>query len=69
MARNQYVGTCYRCGLTVEPGTGHFERHEGKWRTQHAYFGARGAVTCADAKGKARKVASEKVDHCQDAAS
>ena len=34
--RNQHAGTCYRCGKTVEPGAGHFERHKGKWRTQHA---------------------------------
>lgn len=37
--RNQYPDPCYRCGQTVEPGAGHFERHPtsfGKWRTQHA---------------------------------
>ena len=38
--RNQYPGTCYRCGLRVEAGAGHFERIKGggpvKWRTQHA---------------------------------
>jgi hypothetical protein len=34
--RNKYRGTCYRCGKTVEPGDGHFERFEGRWRTQHA---------------------------------
>lgn len=34
--RNKYAGTCYRCGQRVEPGKGHFERHEGGWRTQHA---------------------------------
>jgi hypothetical protein len=34
--RNQYPGTCYRCGLVVEAGDGHFERHAGGWRTQHA---------------------------------
>lgn len=34
--RNRYAGTCYRCGLIVEPGQGHFERHQGGWRTQHA---------------------------------
>lgn len=34
--RNQYAGTCYRCGKTVSPGEGHFERHAGGWRTQHA---------------------------------
>ena len=34
--RNRFAGTCYRCGLRVEPGAGHFERHKGGWRTQHA---------------------------------
>ena len=34
--RNKYAGTCYRCGKTVAPGDGHFERHQGGWRTQHA---------------------------------
>jgi hypothetical protein len=34
--RNQYPGKCYRCGETVAAGAGHFERHNGGWRTQHA---------------------------------
>jgi len=34
--RNRFAGTCYRCGKTVEPGAGHFERHGHGWRTQHA---------------------------------
>ena len=34
--RNKYAGPCYRCGQTVAPGDGHFERHNGGWRTQHA---------------------------------
>ncbi len=34
--RNKYPGVCYRCGRTVEKGAGHFERHKGGWRTQHA---------------------------------
>lgn len=34
--RNKYPGTCYRCGKRVEAGAGHFERHNGGWRTQHA---------------------------------
>lgn len=34
--RNKYSGTCYRCGERVEVGAGHFERHAGGWRTQHA---------------------------------
>jgi len=34
--RNRYPGLCYRCGLRVEPGDGHFERLDGGWSTQHA---------------------------------
>ena len=34
--RNRYAGTCYRCGHRVAPGAGHFERHKGGWRAQHA---------------------------------
>ncbi len=34
--RNRYPGICYRCGERVEPNAGHFERHAGGWRTQHA---------------------------------
>lgn len=34
--RNQYPGTCYRCGQHVEAGAGHFERFFGQWRVQHA---------------------------------
>lgn len=35
--RNKYPGQCYRCGETVAPGAGHFERKPGGgWRTQHA---------------------------------
>jgi len=34
--RNKFAGTCYRCGETVKAGEGHFERHAGRWRTQHA---------------------------------
>ena len=34
--RNKYPGTCYRCGKPVAVGEGHFERHQGGWRTQHA---------------------------------
>ena len=34
--RNKYPGTCYRCNKRVEKGDGHFERHKGSWRTQHA---------------------------------
>lgn len=44
--RNKYPGTCYRCGLPVAPGEGHFElisnaKREkwctnAKWLLQHA---------------------------------
>lgn len=34
--RNRYPGFCYRCGKPVPKGTGHFERFQGGWRTQHA---------------------------------
>lgn len=37
--RNQFPGTCYRCGERVEAGAGHFELASTKpraWRTQHA---------------------------------
>lgn len=34
--RNRYPGICYRCSERVEAGAGHFERHNGGWRTQHA---------------------------------
>lgn len=34
--RNKFQGICYRCAQIVENGTGHFERHQGTWRVQHA---------------------------------
>ena len=34
--RNKHPGTCYRCGGHVAAGKGHFERHNGSWRVQHA---------------------------------
>lgn len=34
--RNKHPGTCYRCKFRVEAGQGHFERHAGGWRVQHA---------------------------------
>lgn len=30
--RNRHAGTCYRCGLRVEVGEGHFERVTAKRR-------------------------------------
>lgn len=34
--RNKYPGICYRCHKPVAKGDGHFERHLGGWRVQHA---------------------------------
>ena len=34
--RNKHPGKCYRCGDLVKKGQGHFERHQGGWRLQHA---------------------------------
>ena len=34
--RNRYPGICYYCKSAVAKGAGHFERHQGKWRTIHA---------------------------------
>lgn len=34
--RNKFGGICYRCGAYCEKGKGHFERHQGKFRVQHA---------------------------------
>ncbi len=53
VARNQYPGLCYKCCLTVAPGTGHFERHAGGWRVKHGIYPGDGRVTCAEAKANA----------------
>ena len=52
--RNKHPGTCYRCGLPVAIGEGHFERHAGRWRTQHASCAvlARHAKAIAAATGE-----------------
>lgn len=34
--RNKHPGTCYRCGQFCDKGQGHFERHKGTFRVQHA---------------------------------
>jgi hypothetical protein len=34
--RNKHPGVCYRCGQHCAAGDGHFERHKGGWRVQHA---------------------------------
>ena len=49
--RNKYPGTCYRCHGHVAAGAGHFERHQGGWRTQHAQ--------CAIQYREARRAAQE----------
>lgn len=40
--RNRYAGICYKCGCTVPPGYGFFERHNGRWRVQ--------CVKCCDGR-------------------
>ncbi len=34
--RNKYPGPCYKCHVWVDARAGHFERHKGGWRIQHA---------------------------------
>ena len=50
--RNEFGGHCYKCGLWVEKGTGHFNRKNGKWRVHHALSHNRGknAMSCEEAK-------------------
>lgn len=52
MARNQFEGICYVCGIVVRPGTGHFERVSGGWRVKHANVDGDGRVTCEMAKNE-----------------
>lgn len=47
--RNKFGGGCYKCGLWVRPGTGHFERYKGRWRAQHGLHIGEGRVTCTEA--------------------
>jgi len=47
--RNRHGGSCYKCGEWVSPGTGHFERHNGGWRVQHALVSGDGRMTCVQA--------------------
>jgi hypothetical protein len=51
--RNRYGGDCYKCGLWVKLGTGHFERHKGRWRTQHGLHRGEGRITCDEATAEA----------------
>lgn len=50
MARNKYAGDCYECGLTVAPGTGHFEKNGSGWRVKHANVPGDGRITCVQAE-------------------
>lgn len=47
--RNKFGSECYKCGLWVAPGTGHFERHGRSWRVQHGLHPGHGRVTCEEA--------------------
>ncbi len=58
--RNKFGGTCYKCGLWVTPGTGHFERHKGRWRTQHGIHPGHGRITCDEAARNAVQSEVEK---------
>lgn len=60
MARNNYDGRCYLCGLTVRAGTGHFERHNGGWRVKHANVAGHGRITCGMAALNAEQAAALK---------
>jgi hypothetical protein len=57
--RNQYSGTCYKCGTLVEPDDGYFERHKHGWRVQH--------VRCKDSESSftsfAEAVGAEEVEN------
>lgn len=55
--RNKFPGPCYRCGKIVLKGAGHFERHQGGWRTQHADC----AVKAKELKRAALRAQAEKV--------
>lgn len=59
MARNNYDARRYQCGLPVKAGTGHFERHFGRWRTKHANVSGHDRVTCEMAKLQAENEAKE----------
>jgi hypothetical protein len=52
--RNKFPGTCYRCGLPVAAGAGHFERSGGGWRTQHADCAIRWRGEAAPSREDAR---------------
>jgi hypothetical protein len=58
LMRNKFPGVCYRCGKIVSAGDGHFERHLGKWRTQHASC----AIQARSAKKNADVLAAPDAD-------
>lgn len=62
--RNKYPGICYRCGETVAPKDGHFERFQGSWRTQHASCAItfRRLELRSKQDGKAGKIARRKLN-------
>lgn len=56
--RNKHGGTCYRCNEWCDPGKGHFERRNGRWRVQHEscrlnVYAAREAVWHSEGFAKA----------------
>ena len=53
--RNKFGGSCYKCGLPVTPGIGHFERHAGRWRVRHGLHSGQGRVTCDEARDENAK--------------
>lgn len=53
--RNKYPGTCYRCNAHVAAGAGHFERHKGGWRTQHADCAIKAKQAKAQAQAQAQQ--------------
>lgn len=60
MARNKYAGRCYCCGQWIEPGFGHFERHNGGWRIK--------CVKCASGrvvKGWTQEQVFEWEEYCE----
>ena len=62
--RNQFPGTCYRCGLPVPAGEGHFEKIIGgylfKWRVQHADCAIRWRGKPAPTQDEARKAREQR---------
>ena len=59
MMRNQYPGTCYRCGNRVEAGEGHFEKtpFSRGWRVQHATCAIEHRGTDLGKEGESEKLA------------